>query len=433
MTEPRRRFRLPIWKRFRHAVFSAVLVILCAIWCHDSLITASGSSFVALRDIKELFFLRPDYARCLGAFSLQCIDTNAVVATALLAVLLIMGIDATQYFVLTLAALLFAWAGRILLLDSASVFDSFFVQADIWSAMITYLLIALSAANATHLFSRVNFTHRYGPWAAVLGASEGLGAAFAVDAARRGLNVVLVARREKELQDVARQIEREFNVQTRVVVADLSDVTFAAQLAAVADREGLDIGLVVYNAALVNGGEYLLRSLDDIMRSIDVNARAPAALAHVFGSRFKSRRPGRGGVVLLSSMGAYGGLARIATYAATKAFSLILTEGLWTEFSWHGLDALVVLPGATASPNWLETRPTNSAFLPIDLPADVARQGLDALGNGPSVVTGRANKAVALLNRFLPRRVILTMMERSTRGGAYDSTGQTNKPKQKAA
>ena len=97
--------------------------------------------------------------------------------------------------------------------------------------------------------------NRFGPWALVTGASSGIGKEFARQIATAGINVVLVARREAVLQEVARSIAADFRVQCRVLAMDLSQEDFLARLAGATND--LDIGLVVSNAGTPNPGEFL--------------------------------------------------------------------------------------------------------------------------------------------------------------------------------
>lgn len=257
----------------------------------------------------------------------------------------------------------------------------------------------------------MDFREKYGPWALVAGASEGIGAAFAVDLAARGLNLVLVARRPDPLQQLAHRLPTE----TLCIPADLAHAAALETIAStLADR---DIGLLVYNAALSVIGPFLEQPLEAHVREIDVNVKAPLRLVHYFAKPMVQRR--KGGIILMSSIAGLQGGPYIANYAATKAFNLIFAEGLWTELSQHGVDVLACVAGATATDRYSESAPQpTSRFAPPPLsPQQVAREALDALGKRPSHVPGRANRmATQLMRRLLPRKTILRLMEQNTRG-----------------
>src|SRR3954452_9183252 len=108
----------------------------------------------------------------------------------------------------------------------------------------------------------MGFADTYGPWAVVLGASEGLGEAFARGVAARGLNVVVVARRSEPLQLVAEEIKGRHGVEARPVTIDLGSSGFLDDLRTVTDD--LEIGLVIYNAATSYVGEFEDQTLESM-------------------------------------------------------------------------------------------------------------------------------------------------------------------------
>ena len=255
-----------------------------------------------------------------------------------------------------------------------------------------------------------DFVKRYGPWALIAGASEGIGAAFARALAQRGINLVLVARRSERLEAAEREIIGLAPVQVRRVALDLA----RADAAVVLEQEvaDLDIGLVVYNAALAPGGAFLEIPLAEQLAAIDVNVRGPLALAHRFGRRLAAR--GSGGIVLLSSLTAFQGSPFVATYGASKSFLLTLAEGLWFELAPRGIDVLAVCAGATRTPGYLRRSQQRA---PGELqPDQVAREALARLGRGPSMIPGRFNRfASQLMRRVLSRRATIRIMGGQTR------------------
>ena len=257
------------------------------------------------------------------------------------------------------------------------------------------------------------FTQKYGPWALVTGAAMGIGASFVEQCAARGLNVVLM---DKEAEGVATQASRiRGRVEVREVVVDLADqdeVMTALEL--VAD---LEIGLLVANAAHAATAPWLQIPLDDKLRQIQVNCVAVTQMVDVLSRAMATR--GRGGIIVMSSMAARIGSPRVATYAATKAFDLILAESLWAELRADGIDVLAVLPGRTRTPGFegsLGARTKLARGVKLMEPGDVAREALTALGKRPSIVAGSTNRAASqLLTRLLPRKAAIEMMARTTR------------------
>lgn len=258
----------------------------------------------------------------------------------------------------------------------------------------------------------MDFAGRYGPWAVVLGASEGLGAAWSRELASRGVDVVLVARRVDKLEELAAEL-RATGREVRVVSLDLATTDAPDRLLdAVAD---LDVGLVVYNACYSVIGAFLDMSREDKLRTLDVNARGPLLMADAWAPRLVAR--GRGGLLLVSSMSAFQGSAMVGVYASTKAFDIVLGETLWEELGPKGVDVLVVAAGATLTPNFEGVTPAakRAGAYPM-VPAEVARQGLDALGvHGPTFVPGAMNRVVHGVLSRLPRRWAVRFISRQTR------------------
>jgi short-subunit dehydrogenase len=250
---------------------------------------------------------------------------------------------------------------------------------------------------------------KYGPWAVIAGASEGLGAAFADAIAARGVNVVLLARRKSALEDVAREVEKR-GVQARTVACDLADPSFTSAMTE-ATRD-VEVGLGVYNAAYSFIAPLLERPIEDAMRVVDVNVRGPLRFVHALAPPMVAR--GRGGLVLVSSLAGFQGNPRLAAYAASKAFNVVLGESLWAELRPRGVDVLVTCPGATRTPNYLKTTAKEA---PGTLDAsDVAARTLDALASGPTFVPGAVNKlARFFLGRMMTRSGAVGVMETSTK------------------
>jgi uncharacterized protein len=248
------------------------------------------------------------------------------------------------------------------------------------------------------------FAQRYGPWALVAGGSEGIGAAFADELGRRGLNLVLVARRAEPLEHAAARLRRERAVEVVTVAADLADMAGLDQVsAATAD---LEIGLVIANAALAPAGPFLSCTEAEVRGAVELNCRSSALLAHRFLPAMALR--GHGGVIFVSSLAGMQGVPTLAAYSATKAFLISLGESLWAEMKSAGVDVLTVCPGAVSSPAYQQAarRPAPGT----SSPTVVAATALDALGHGFRAIPGGFNWVGALvLQRLLPRRAAIAI------------------------
>jgi short-subunit dehydrogenase len=257
------------------------------------------------------------------------------------------------------------------------------------------------------------FSSRYGPWAVVAGASEGIGASFARKLAERGLNLLLVARRAGPLEECARRLRREHRVDVRTLSLDLGANDVVERLDAAASS--LDVGLFVYNAAYSPIGAFIDIEVEHHVNAVAVNVLGPLRLSHHFGRRFAER--GKGGIILMSSMSSIQGTAMVANYAATKAYDKILAEGLWYELREQGVDVLACIAGATLTPSFegsTDRRPKNGLAKPMK-PDDVTEQALHDLGRRPSGISGRRNRwASVLLGRLLRREQAIEMVSKET-------------------
>jgi short-subunit dehydrogenase len=251
------------------------------------------------------------------------------------------------------------------------------------------------------------FAERYGPWAVVIGAAQGIGAEFGRQLAARGLHLVLVAL-EEDLHKFAAELERDHGVLTQVIVGDITDPVTLSQLDTVTEK--LEIGLLVYNAGLAVRGPWLDTRLERHLAMVDVNVRGPLRLIDWFVPAMASR--GRGGVILLSSMSGLHGTPLLATYAASKAFLLNLAESLWEEWRPSGVDITALVPGSTDTPGYRASSPRATRLSPKPMPVTpVVAAALAALGARPWTIPGRTNRISGLvLSRLLPRRVTVRVM-----------------------
>ncbi|MBL8679583.1 MAG: SDR family NAD(P)-dependent oxidoreductase [Myxococcales bacterium] len=254
---------------------------------------------------------------------------------------------------------------------------------------------------------------RYGRWALVAGGSEGLGASFARALAGEGHDLLLVAERAEPLESFAQEISREFSVRAEAIVCDLSDRGALDDL--IVRTQSLELGVLVCNAAYVPFGPFVETSREDKLRALAVNCEAPLLLVDAIAPKMASRN--KGAIVIVSSMAGRQGSALFATYAATKAFDLVLAESLWDELRAHGIDVVGVCAGATRTPGWERSGAEPPWYAPpVTEPDLVAREALGALGERPSLVAGVINRAATFaMERLLPRKLAIEVLGNSTR------------------
>ncbi|WP_167042225.1 SDR family NAD(P)-dependent oxidoreductase [Salinibacterium sp. ZJ454] len=233
------------------------------------------------------------------------------------------------------------------------------------------------------------FAEKYGPWAVVIGGSEGIGSAFANELAHRGINPVLVARTQSTLDEAADEI-RAANpgAEVRTLAVDLSVPDGAEQVIAATD--GLEIGTLVYNVGSEpNYGEFIDHDWDMLAGRLQRNFVSKARLVHHFAGLMAPR--GKGALVLMGSVAGFGGSPGFALYASSKAFSHTLGEGLWFELAKRGIDVLTPVVGQTNTPTMVKAygRVEGAAA-----PADIAREALDEVGNGPIWIEAKVRQVV---------------------------------------
>ena len=246
---------------------------------------------------------------------------------------------------------------------------------------------------------------RYGPWAVVTGASDGIGQAIATELAAEGFGLVLVARRKAILSEFAEDLAARYGTKTRVIQADLgSDVGTAAVEAETAD---LEVGLLVAAAGFGTSGPFVDGDLDSELDMISVNCQAIAALTHGFAKRLVKR--GRGGIILMSSLVAFQGVPRATNYSATKAYVQSFAEGLAVELSPHGVDVVASAPGPVRS--GFDKRAGMTLSM-AQTPEEVAKGTLRALGRRVTVRPGFLAWALETSLALLPRRGRTWMMTR---------------------
>ncbi len=256
---------------------------------------------------------------------------------------------------------------------------------------------------------RAAFANRYGPRALVAGGATGMGAEYCRQIAAMGIDLVILDRDGAGLDAIASELRSASGaVDVVTAVVDLAQPSEQLRDEVRGVVGDLEIGLLVANAAWSPVGPFLSVDLADLLAAIDINCRAPVVLVHELGARMAER--GRGGILVMSSLAAETGAANVALYSATKAFDLVLAEGLWYELRDRGVDVIAIRPGSTRTPGWQSTQPASGDLKGVMEPADVVRDALAALGTTPSITAGAANRAAEAMFRGMQRREVIELM-----------------------
>lgn len=249
---------------------------------------------------------------------------------------------------------------------------------------------------------------RYGPWALIAGASEGIGVSLAQCLAAAGLNLVLIARQQRLLDSLAVDVRTAHGVQVRVLALDLAQPDVLERVRAATDD--VDVGLLVFNAgASCGAGPFLDAPLEAVQRMARMGPLAQATLAHHFGNRMRSR--GRGGLVFMGSLAGNAGSPYVVGYGACKAFSQLFAEGLWAELEPLGIDVLYTVLGATDTPARRRTGIKDPPGAIVDAPDAIARWALANLRNGPVIAPDHMAQAFRHFSGMPRREAVIAMRE----------------------
>ncbi len=259
-----------------------------------------------------------------------------------------------------------------------------------------------------------DFREQYGAWALVAGAAEGLGEAYCKALAGRHINILMIDKREKTMQDLSERLKLDFGIETLLLGLDLVEKEASTKI--MDAISGLDCRLMIYNAAYSPVRPFLENTADELDYHLNVNSRSVFLLVHAFATKMKERGPG--GILLMSSLAGLWGTNLVAAYGATKAFNINLAEGLHHELKPYGIDVMVCIAGATATPTYFSTRPEYGLIRPSVMdPEKVAEGALRNLGKRALFIPGFSNRLTYFFcTRILPRRMAAGLFNHTMAG-----------------
>lgn len=248
--------------------------------------------------------------------------------------------------------------------------------------------------------------------ALVTGASSGIGKEIARYHASKGGDLIITARRKSELDKLKRELEKNNGISVHVISVDLGEKGAAEKLHKFARAKKLKVDILINNAGFGGRGVHTERDLDDELAMIDLNVKSLVALTHKFG---KDMVANGGGKILNvgSSAGFFPGPLQ-AVYFATKAFVNSYSQAVDQELRSKGVTCSVLTPG------YVETEFADRADLHgTDLAkggksaSSCAKIGYDGMMAGKLVIINEFQiKALSIVTKFLPRRLILKMVEK---------------------
>jgi hypothetical protein len=243
-----------------------------------------------------------------------------------------------------------------------------------------------------------DFYKKYGPWAVVTGASSGIGEEFCMQLAKLKFNLVLVARRAERLEQLSESLKSGHGIETKVIALDVSDPGFIHEIESV--TKDIDVGLLINNAGFALTGDFLSNSLEEEVKLLDVNCKAPIVLAHTFGKVMREK--GRGGIINVASFAGFLPMPRWANYSASKAYLLRFSEALNYELRDKNVPVLALCPSGTKT-EFFQVAGIKSHGMEV---SKVVNTGLENLGKNAIAIPKFGDNISATIMKFLPRKML---------------------------
>ena len=250
--------------------------------------------------------------------------------------------------------------------------------------------------------------------ALITGASSGIGAEFARYHAKKGGDLVIVARRKEPLEDLKSELESAHGVTVTVIAQDVGSPDQAKGLFETIKAMGIDIDILINNAGFGGHGNFLDRDLQKDLAMIDLNVSALVTLTHLVGNDMKTR--GGGKMLQVSSTASFLPGPQQAVYFATKAFVTSFSEAIDQEMRPHGITSTALCPGyvKTEFASVADLEGTDLVKQKGATAAEVAKVGYDAMMKGKLVAINELPLAFVLnwVIPFAPRRLVLNMVSK---------------------
>ncbi|MFQ4141341.1 SDR family oxidoreductase [Chlorogloeopsis sp. ULAP02] len=253
------------------------------------------------------------------------------------------------------------------------------------------------------------------PTALITGASGGIGKAFAEELATRNTNLVLVARSEEKLNELAKELQEKYQIQVDIIVKDLAETGATSAVFDFTQQKGLTIDLLINNAGFADYGDFAETDEERQIKMVQLNILALVDLTHKFLPLMRQRRSGS--IINVSSLAAFQPIPYLSVYAASKAFVRNFSEALWAENRHYGIRILVSCPGPVETNFFTEAKfppalagKTNK----ISTAKEVVQETLKALERGDStvVIGGLTTHLITKLAGFVPRTTLVNILEK---------------------
>jgi len=251
------------------------------------------------------------------------------------------------------------------------------------------------------------------PTALITGASGGIGKAFAEELATYPMNLVLVARSEEKLQQIAQKLREKDKIHVDIIVQDLTADNATDVIFNTIQSQGLTIDLLINNAGFGDYGDFAESDGERQLQMVRLNVMVLVDLTHKFLPLMRQQRSGS--IINVASIAGFLPIPYLSVYAATKAFVINFSAALWEENRHYGVRFLALCPGPTKTEFFTEAKfPPNlaSANDKLSTPSEVVRDALKALSKDEmTVVTdGWVSQVLINIARLLPIKSLLAMI-----------------------
>jgi short-subunit dehydrogenase len=218
--------------------------------------------------------------------------------------------------------------------------------------------------------------------------------------------LILVARSEERLRELAQALSMEHGVHIQVITADLALPNSAAAVYAETEGLGVEVDLLINNAGFAKAGSFAELPFDVQAQMVRLNVNTLMELTHLYLAGMRQR--GRGGIINLSSTASFQPVPSMAVYGATKAFVLSFSEAVAEEVAADGVTVMALCPGATATDFWAAAGLWADRLHSMTAADEVVAEALSAFKRRKySYVPGFRNRLLALGARLGPRRMVL--------------------------
>jgi short-subunit dehydrogenase len=252
--------------------------------------------------------------------------------------------------------------------------------------------------------------------ALITGASSGIGEAFAHALAARGMHVILIARSEPRLRELAQELARKYRVRTEVIPADLSQEYAASAIAHEVQTRGLVVDMLINNAGFGSYGRFTDVDPQRYHEQVMVNVTSVVDLTRAFLPVMVAR--GEGAIINMSSISAFASIPYMAVYPASKSFVLSFSETLAAEYKGNGVRVMALCPGEVKT-NFTQVSGNPPVPGPTMTTDEVVAFALKNLERGRSfVIPGAFNIMMSMIWRLLPRRVFANAVMKSLKSSS---------------